>query len=103
MDSQGTVLIFDASTYSLKKTISVGKEPAEITFSPDGMTAFAANGGSAMITAIKVSEKSVIGTINVGSNPVGAWPGSNGMMYVDNEKGKTVSVINISTMKVKKR
>lgn len=40
MDEKGKVLVYDTNTYILKNTISVGKEPAEVTFLNDGMLAF---------------------------------------------------------------
>jgi DNA-binding beta-propeller fold protein YncE len=55
MDTKGTVLVYDASTYTLKNTIGVGKEPAEITFSQDGKVAFVANGADNSVSVISPS------------------------------------------------
>lgn len=100
MDEAGKILVYDATTYALKNTISVGKEPAEITFSNDGNTAFVANGMDNTVTAINPNTKTIVGTIPVGMNPVGAWTGSDNRMYVDNEDGQTVSIIDVKTLKV---
>ncbi|MFN3849859.1 MAG: hypothetical protein ACK4NY_10535 [Spirosomataceae bacterium] len=100
MDNNGKVLIYDATSYTLKNTISVGKEPAEITFSADGSVAFVANGGSNTVTAINPNTKAIMATIPVGKNPVGAWVGTDGRMYVDNEDGQTVSIIDVKTLNV---
>jgi YVTN family beta-propeller protein len=100
MDEMGSVLVYDASTYALKSTIPVGGDPAEVTFSFDGSVAFVANGSSNTVTAINPATKEVIKTINVGADPVGAWPGSDNKMYVDNEEGQSISVINVSTLEV---
>ena len=100
MDTMGKVLVYDASTYSQKTSIEVGKMPAEVTFSKDGMTAFVANGESNTVTAIKVSDKSILSTISVGMGPVGAWQGADNKMYVDNEMDKTISVIDVATLNV---
>jgi YVTN family beta-propeller protein len=100
MDEKGKVLVYDANTYALKNTINVGKEPAEVTFSNDGLTAFVANGMDNSVSAINPITKTVIATISVGQNPVGAWTGSDNRMYVDNEDGQTVSVIDVKTLKV---
>ncbi|WP_020604954.1 YncE family protein [Spirosoma spitsbergense] len=100
MDMAGQVLVYDATTFALKKTIPVGMEPAEVTMSANGQYAFVANGMSNSVTVIKVADKSVVKTIAVGEDPVGAWPGADGKMYVDNEKGQSVSVIDVATLTV---
>ncbi len=93
MEENGKVLVYDAQTYTLKNTIMVGKMPAEVTFSFDGKTAFVANGEDNTVTAINVANKNVIKTIAVGLTPVGAWTGTDNRNYVDNEDGKSVSII----------
>lgn len=100
MGEMGSVLVYDASTYALKSTIPVGSDPAEVTFSFDGSVAFVANGSSNTVTAINPATKEVLKTIDVGADPVGAWPGSDNKMYVDNEVGQTISIINVSTLEI---
>lgn len=100
MEDMGKVLVYDAATYILKNTINVGMQPAEVTFSFDGTMAFVANGGDSSVSAINVNDKTVMTTISVGADPVGAWQGSNNKMYVDNEEGQSISVINVATMSV---
>ena len=97
MDMAGKVLVYDAATYSLKNTITVGDEPAEVTFSADGTKAYVCNGMSNTVTVINPSTKAVITTIPVEANPVGAWPSSIGKVFVDNEDGQSISVIDVST------
>ncbi|MGV3502520.1 MAG: YncE family protein [Adhaeribacter sp.] len=100
MEQAGKVLVYDANSYTLKNTIPVGSQPAEVTFSADGTVAFVANGGSNTVTAIRVMDKTILKTIPVGADPVGAWPGSDHKMYVDNEEGETVSVIDAASLRV---
>ncbi len=100
MDESGKVLVYEAATMTLKNTISVGMEPAEVTMSANGQYAFVANGMSNSVTVIRVVDKSVVKTIPVGEDPVGAWPGVDGRMYVDNEKGQSISVIDVATLAV---
>jgi YVTN family beta-propeller protein len=100
MVEAGKILVYDANTYVLKSKITVGKEPAEITFSNDGNVAFVANGMDNTVTAINPNTKTILATIPVGMNPVGAWTGSDNRMYVDNEDGQTVSIIEVKTLKV---
>ncbi|MCY7357718.1 MAG: hypothetical protein LH609_09635 [Rudanella sp.] len=105
MDQSGKVLVYNATTMALKNTVAVGMEPAEVTMSSNGggnrpQYAFVANGMSNTVTVIKVADKSVVKTIAVGEDPVGAWPGADGKMYADNEKGQSISVIDVATLSV---
>jgi len=100
MEDMGVVLVCDATTLAVMDTIPVGEVPAEVTFSADGTMAFVANGMSNTVSVIDVMTKSVMETIPVGMNPVGAWPGANNKMYVDNEDGQSISVIDVPTMAV---
>lgn len=98
MMTGGEVKVFDANTYQLINTIPVGDMPAEVTFTNDGRKAFVANGMSNTVTVIDAATKQVLDTIQVGDDPVGAWPGMNGMMYVDNEEGQSIHIINSMNM-----
>jgi YVTN family beta-propeller protein len=95
--NSGKVLVLDASTYQIKRTITVGREPAEVTFSADGSKAYVANGGDDNVSIIDPTTKNILQTVAVGHNPVAAWVGYDGRMYVDNEEGKSVSVIDVTT------
>lgn len=100
MTTPGKVLVLDAGNLSTKKTIDVGKMPAEVTFTLGGKYAFSANGGSASVTVIDVATQGVVKEIQVGSNPVGAWPGSDSVMYVDNESAQSITAIHGATLEV---
>ena len=100
MTMPGVVLVLDASTLTTQYAIEVGDMPAEVTFSRDGTYAFVANGMSNNVTVIDAATKQVETTIAVGTNPVGAWPGNDGLMYVDNESAKTLSVIDATSLNV---
>ncbi|MBM3495063.1 MAG: hypothetical protein FJX72_12205 [Armatimonadetes bacterium] len=100
MEDMGTVLVCDAATLAVLDTITVGEVPAEITFSADGSMAFVANGMSNTVSIIDVMTKDVMETVPVGGNPVGAWPGADNKMYVDNEDGQSISVIDVVSMAV---
>jgi len=97
MEMEGRVLVYDAQSYVLKKVINVGMEPAEVTFSADGKKAYVANGGDDNVSVINPITKERIATIPVGDNPVAAWVGLDNRMYVDNEDGRSVSVIDVNT------
>ena len=97
MDMNGKVLVYDAQTYALKKTIPVGMQPAEVTFSANGAKGYVANGGDNTVSVIDPATKTVTATISVGADPVGAWVGYDGKMYVDNEEGESISVVDVAT------
>lgn len=96
----GSVLVLDATTLATKTTIAVGDMPAEVTFSRDGRLAFVADGMSNDVSVIDVATKKVVKTIAVGDDPVGPWPGVDGVMYTDCEKGMSVYAIDPQSMAV---
>jgi YVTN family beta-propeller protein len=96
----GEVLVYKVSDFSKTSTIKVGKQPSEVTFSADGTLVFVANTGDGTVSVIDPATKTVKSTITVGKAPVGAWAGSNGKMYADNETDQTVSEIDVKTLKV---
>jgi len=96
----GSVLVLDAQSLNTKQEIAVGDMPAEVTFSKDGTMAFVANGMSDSVSVISVATKKVMGTVAVGKDPVGPWPGVDGIMYTDCEEGKSISAIDPATMSV---
>ncbi len=97
MMTEGKVLVFDATTYARLTTITVGQMPAEVSFSDDGKKAFVANGMSNTVTVIDAVTKKILETIVVGNDPVGAWPGMGGMMYVNNSGDQSISMVNSMT------
>ena len=94
MMPQGKVKVFDSESFILLTTISVGNMPAGVTFSDDGKKAFVANGMSGSVTVIDAVTKEIIETIVTSQGTVGAFPGIQGMMYTDNEKDQSISIIN---------
>jgi YVTN family beta-propeller protein len=100
MDTAGTVLVLDPADLTVKQTISVGNSPEEVTFSHDGTKVFVANGMDNTVSVIDAASKAVLSTINVGEDPVGAWPGVDGVMYVTNETGKSVTAIKASDLSI---
>ncbi len=96
-DTAGKVLVYETASYTQKTSIAVGKMPSEVTFSADGSRVFVANTDDATVTMIDPVAKTVLQTIAVGADPVGAWPGADGNVYVDNETSQSISVINVAT------
>jgi YVTN family beta-propeller protein len=100
MTEPGAVLVLDAATLAEVDRIDVGSQPAEVTFAPDGSVAVVANGGSDDVSIIDVTSRAVLATVAVGDNPVGAWPGVDGRLYVDNETGQSISALDPATRQV---
>jgi YVTN family beta-propeller protein len=100
MTNPGQALVLDAHTLlPLAEPITLTDQGApqdgatEVTFSPDGRRAFVANGLSGTLSVLDVASRQLTSTLRVGRDPVGAWPGADGLMYADNELGQTVSVV----------
>jgi YVTN family beta-propeller protein len=96
----GRLLVLDGTTLETRQTIAVGAQPSEVTFSSDGRNAFVADTGSATISIIDPTTKRQVKLIPVGADPVGAWQGSNGIAYVDNERDGTISAIDTQKLEV---
>lgn len=94
------VRVYDGSLDSLLAEIPVGSLPQEISFSADGNHAFVCNNESGTVSMIHVPSHGVVATIPVGEGPVGAWPGVDGLMYVDNEGSQSLSVIDPGSQSV---
>ena len=92
---QSQVLVFRTIDWTLQHTIPVGRGVSEVTFSNDGTKAFACNTIEGTVSIINATLKTVEATVAVGQDPVGAWSASNGNMYVDNEKSKSISEIDV--------
>ena len=100
MTTPGQVLLLDAATLETRRSIPVGDGPSEITFDRSGAYAFVANTDSDSVSILDAADGSLVATVPVGDAPVGAWPGSDGRMYADNEAGKSLSVIDPATRSV---
>ncbi len=100
LGAPGSVNVLDPTTLEHKQSITVGVQPAEVTFTPDGKQAFVANTGSASVTVVDAINHTVTATIPVGIDPIGAWQGANGVAYVDNEVDGTLTAIDTTTLRV---
>lgn len=97
---KSSICIYNTKKWKLEEEVEVGAGLAEITFSTDGTKAYTVNGTDGNVTVLNVADKSIVKTISVGTIPVGAWPASNGKMYVDNEGSKTVNEIDVVSNEV---
>jgi len=95
-ENQSQVLVYNTGNWKLKNTILVAKGLSEVTFSQDGTKVFAANTMDATVSIIDPTTKTVLKTVPVGKDPVGAWPAANGHVYADNETDQTVTEIAVA-------
>lgn len=98
--TQSKVLVYKTADWTLQNSLDAGRDVAEITFSTDGTRAYATNTGDGTVTVFDPAAKSVLRVVQVGKDPVGAWPAANGRMYVDNELDQTVTEIDVATSAV---
>lgn len=94
------VRVISTTDWTEKARITVGAGLSEVSASVGGTCVYAANTAGGTVNVIDPNLYAVTDTIAVGTTPVGAWPGSNGRMYVDNETSKTVTEIDVATSRV---
>lgn len=95
-DIKSTVQVYNTADWTLKNTIDAGKGVSEITFSGNGSLAFACNTSDNSVSIIDGATKTVLQTLPTGAKPIGAWPGNDHTMFVDNEEGQSVNELIIS-------
>lgn len=100
MQDSGAVLVFEAKTLTQIHRLPVGAMPAEVTFSRDGSLVFVANGEDNTVSVFGAADKQLRATIATGAGPVGAWPGSDTTMIVDNETDQSLSIISTKSLQV---
>lgn len=96
----GSTLVLDAQSLETRDAISVGTSPTATQLAGDGRVAFVANAGSASVSVIDVESRRVRSTVRVGAGPVAALPSPDGLVYVQNEPDRSISVIDASTLAV---
>lgn len=101
--NQSQIIVYNTSDWTVKNTINVGKGLSEVTFSSDGLMAYACNTTDGTTTILNANTKLILTTLSVGIDPIGAWSATNGKMYVDNETGKTVTEISVAGMNITQR
>ncbi len=110
--------VVDVKTHKLIKRIAIGgdfkiaaldpdrylseiKGIANVTLTPDGRYAYAADGDSGMVGVIDTGTDSVVADIRVGSDPWRAYSSPDGTyMLVPNNGDETISVIDTESNKV---
>lgn len=103
VQSNHTVAILDGATLApLNQVPSGGQGPNGLALTEDGSKLFVVNGGSNQVAVLDVTNNyALLGTINVGRNPVGVAI-ANGTAYVTNFDDGTVSLIDVNARTVRK-
>jgi len=103
------VSVIDAKSNRVVASISVGRRPIHIAFTPNGRLAYVTNNGKPFdhvpdsVSVIDTATSSVLTTITVGDGASGVATTPDGkLVYVTNYGSGTVSVINAITNRVVK-
>jgi YVTN family beta-propeller protein len=96
----GMIHFANASDLSFTDVVEVGAAPLEATPSAAGDKILVANSGDGTISVVDVGTYAVEKVLTVGSNPIGAWLGSDGRAYVTSESDKKLSAIDLATYTV---
>lgn len=100
MAGAGAVWTIDSLTDTVTAKIPVGKNPAHVILTTDGLFAYVANGGDNSVSVVSTSTREVVATIPVGASPHGMRFSPNGNeAWVANLNGGTVSVIDTASRK----
>ena len=92
--SDDAVTVFDATTYNVLTTITVGDAPTGVAVSPDGTRVYVTNTASDSVTVIDGDTNEVLTTVNVGDFSADVAVSGDGIyVYVTNFGSDTMSVI----------
>ena len=88
--------MIDTATDKQIKQIAVGKNPLDITYSPDGRYLFTANNLDNTVSVIDTADNRVIAEIPAGKAPTSISVLPNGRQaYVTDENDGTIEILNI--------
>jgi YVTN family beta-propeller protein len=98
-----SVTIIDAKTKKKEAEIPVGKEPRQLTLSPDERFLYVSCMYDDRVDVISLEDKKVIGHLKTGIEPFGLVTSQDGKtLYVANYRSGTLSVFDLVTGKEKK-
>jgi YVTN family beta-propeller protein len=98
-----SVTIIDAKTKKKQAEIPVGKEPRQLTLSPDEEFLYVSCMYDNRVDVISLKDKKVIGKLKTGIEPFGLVTSQDGKtLYVANYRSGTLSVFDLATGKEKK-
>lgn len=95
-----TVSFFDVKKQEAVAEVKVGKEPRQMTLSPDEKYLYIANMFDNKVDIVSVKDKKVIGSLETGIEPFGVITSQDGKsLYVANYRSATVSVYDLQKKK----
>lgn len=98
-----TVTIIDVKTKKKKAEIAVGREPRQLTLSPDEQFLYVSCMYDHRVDIISLKKQRVIGHIQTGIEPFGLVTSQDGRwLYVANYRSGTLSIVDLQSGKVKK-
>jgi DNA-binding beta-propeller fold protein YncE len=98
--SSKPVVMWDAKTLAVIKTIDVQGGPDGILFDPFNERVYVFSHGAPNATVIDAKDGSVVGTIDLGGAPEQAVTDGRGHLYVDIEDKDNVAVVDAKTLAV---
>ena len=94
------VLMWDAKTLAVIKTIPAGGNPDGILFDPFNQRVYSLSHISPNLTAINTADGSIAGTVDVGGAPEQTVTDGKGHLYVDLEDKNQIAVVDAKTLTV---
>lgn len=94
----GALAIVDTTSHSRVGQVLVGREPASVAISPNGLFAYVANRGSNSITVVDLQGVRALGEVPVGRQPTAVLTSPDGKrIYVANWASQDVTVLDASS------
>lgn len=98
-----TVTIIDVKTKKKKIEIPVGREPRQLTLSPDEQFLYVSCMYDHRVDIISLKKQKVVGHIETGIEPFGLVTSQDGRwLYVANYRSGTLSIVDLQSRRVKK-
>ncbi|GAB7388350.1 hypothetical protein BSNK01_21870 [Bacillaceae bacterium] len=95
-----TVTVFDTKTNTVKAEIPVGREPRQLTLSPDESKVYVTCMYDDRVNIIDVKKQKVVDSLSAGIEPFGVVTSQDGrLLFVANYRSGTVSVIDLQKKK----
>jgi hypothetical protein len=94
------VVMFDAKSLAVIKTIAVQGNPDGILFDPYNQHVYDLSHSAPNATVIDTKDGSIVGTIDLGGAPEQAVSDGNGRIYVDIEDKGNIAVVDAKTLAV---
>ncbi|GAC1660657.1 MAG: hypothetical protein NVS9B15_24500 [Acidobacteriaceae bacterium] len=92
-----TLGVVSLSTFTETTEVPVGANPTSVLLNSVFSQVNVVNNGSDSVTVVSSRDNSVLATVAVGSRPVSAVTGTNGLVYVINSGSGSISQINPNT------